>query len=333
MTAASRWSTLAAALLPAAVLLPAAAQDAPRLVATVEPAEATVGDRVAVELTLVTPPGALTAEPRFPVWDASEPATWGGAEILEAGPPERSSGGPREGGGETWRQRLTVTAFRPGRIALPPRPVALPGPGGTLELSTPADLSFEVVSVLPEGADPATAAPAPPAPPRPLPLGETFGKVLTLGLAAIAALGAVLLRRRAADPERRVAPPPPHRELEERLATIGGAPEAAHVALSGALRRYLGRRLDFPAAESTTSEVREELRRRRLPGLVAEAAGEVLAGCDRVKFAAVPATEEELGERVRTTRTLCRALEEHLAPSPEPGPGPGPGGSADREAA
>lgn len=275
-----------------------------------EPPRATVGDRVEARLVLTTEEGELAGEPRFPAWDER----WGAAEIVEAGPVERG----RSGEGAEHRQRLILTAFRTGELELPPRRVAVPGPDRTTELWTAADLTLRVASVLPEGEAAEAVEPEPPAPPRALPLGAPFW--WTLAVLSLLAVGAVVLaarRHRPADrsPARRLAP---REELAAALAEVrrAPAPEEGHVLLSQALRRYLGRSLGFPAVESTTSEVRRELRGRRVPAAVESRADELLRACDRVKFAREAVARETLEARIETAREVAAGLEAHLAPAP-----------------
>ncbi|HUP42383.1 MAG TPA: hypothetical protein VM599_04165 [Thermoanaerobaculia bacterium] len=307
------------ALLLAAALSPAAA--AATLEVTLAPETITVGDRVEALLVLTAGEEELAGEARFPVWGER----WGAAEILEVGPIESTapSAASRSAAGRrvALRQRLVLTAFRTGELELPPQRVALPGPDGTAELWTPAGLVLRVDSVLPAGAETAALEPRAPAPPRPLPLGRAFW--LTLGAGSLLAAAAVALaaRRRAASakaPEGRLGPAV---ELARALGSAerAGAPEEAHVLLSLALRRYLGRAFGFPAAESTTAEIRRELRGRRAPAPVAARTDELLRACDRVKFAREPVERSTLEARIAAAREIAERLEAHLAPAPAPG--------------
>ena len=99
--------------------------------------------------------------------------------------------------------------------------------------------------------------PKPAAPPRPLPLGAPFWWTLAALAAAAAALGGSLWRRSrlaagAAVPGRAGAAAARRAaaELDRLRGRALGSP--LHTGLSFALRRYLGRRLPFPAVESTT---------------------------------------------------------------------------------
>ncbi len=293
------------------------------------PRAVTVGDRITAVLTLTVPaeeaarlarPGG---EPRFPTWGDR----WGEAEVLEVGSVEHRTGA----GASTWRQRLVLAVFQPGSVTLPRATVRVPllgdgipdGDGDrTAEVTSDAPPALEVRSVLPQGADAATLQPTTAAPPRPLPAGAPFWWTLAGGAVlagAFVLLGSARRRRRgstAAAPLR-----PPFEELTACLDELhqldGDAPGARgpeHVTLSLALRRYLGRRLDFPAIESTTTEVRRRLRDRRLPDPVIEPAALVLERCDAVKFAQARVAPGAFTASLAATRELARTLENHLAP-------------------
>lgn len=303
----SRGRTAAALL--AASLAPAAA-GAATLEVALEPETVTVGDRLEARLILSTGPGELAGEPRFPEWGER----WGAVEVVEVGAVERH--------GDEHRQRLVLVAFRTGDLELPPRPVAVPGPDRTEELRTPADLALRVESVLPAGEETEALEPEPPAPPRALPVGAPFW--WTLGALSLLAAGALALAARrhrggaaaAAGPRRS-----PAEELTRALAEVREvpAPEEGHARLSLALRRYLGRSLGFPAVESTTSEIRRELRARRVPAAVEGRTDEILRACDRVKFAREPVARAALAARIEAAREVAGELEAHRAPPPVEG--------------
>lgn len=316
----------AALLLPLGALLASAGPaGAAAVEVTLPPGPLTVGDRAEVVVTVTGERYEVAGEPRFPAWGES----WGDAEIVEAGPVVPALGTLEEGGApHLYEQRLVLVAFRPGLVELPPRPIALPGPEGTAELSTPAGLALRIDSVLPEelaetrGSEIEARAPAPP---RPLPLGAAFWATLAGGCAVL--LGLALLARRG----RRAAAPAPHAaprdELAAALAAAAAAPEpvAGHVALSLALRRFLGRSFEFRAVESTTTEVRRQLRARRAPAAIEARAHEVLAACDRVKFARESTTREALEARIGAAREVAAGVERHLRPPEARESAPGAG--------
>ena len=286
---------------------PALAQ--PRLDVSLNPRQVTVGDRIEAVLTLRANPAALAGDPRFPVWSR----TWGEAEVLDKEEARRVSA---ENGGAVWQQRVVLAAFRTGKIDLPPVAVAVPLRDRTLQVKTPANLSIQVRSVLPPGEK--NPKPKPAAPPRPLPIGEAFWWTLAAASAlALLALWGVWWqsRRTVAEAEAAQPPLPPFDELLRELDRLGDEPSAVrlHTRLSLALRHYLGRSLDFPALESTTSEIQRRLSL-RLPGPLVRPVVELLRACDLVKFARQEVGQERTQERVAAARRTAREIEQHLLP-------------------
>jgi hypothetical protein len=288
----------------------------------------TVGDRTVVTLEL-TLPSAGQGEPRFPSWGK----TWGDAEVVGVGPVERSGGGSGE---TTFRQRITVAAFRTGRVPLPPVAVIVPRSGGGRAISTPPGLALQVASVIP--GDPKKATPKPPAAPRSLPWGRRFWWTFA-GMSALAvALGiGVFARRRVA--EIAAAALPPLEELERELTRIAaglgavegaGAPARVAAALSSALRRYLGRELTFPALESTTTEIQRRLRADQTPEGISRTGIDLLRRLDRIKFsrreAALLANPDHdagaaiFSEAIAAARSVAADLDRHRRPAALPEP-------------
>ena len=338
---------VAGAAPPVAISTEDVSSRGPFLSVELAPGPYTVGDRVEAVLMLSVPAAELDGEPRFPDWDG----TWGEAEVIAAGEVERvlsDEGGedPRapEGGEDAeagrgtagatepdaralYHQRVELAAFRPGEVALPPVAVTVPIAGGEVVLGT-AELALTIDSVLPlstEGTP--EPEPMPPAPPQPLPLGARFWWTLAAGIAAcvLALLWARMRRRHAAA----AAATPPFEELRTALdaARRGDSPAAGHAAVSLAFRRWLGRVLRFPAAESSTAEIRRELSGRRLPEGAAWRAAALLAGCDLIKFARREATPGQLAERADAALGLATEIEDYLRPAPAVGSavsGPGP---------
>jgi len=294
--------------------LPALGAPAEPVVAVaITPNDLTVGDRAQVTLSVAVPAApALAGEPRFPIWGK----TWGAAEVLEVGKVEKVAG-PQ--GGAVYRQRLVVAAFAPGKADLPQVAVDVPFADRTVQYQTPPGLALGVRSVLPPREKDPAPKPKPADPPRPLPIGAPFWWTLAALSLAATALGWRLWRRhreaaatRAAEPA--LAPLP---ELEKSLDRLAGlAPLPAHVGMSLALRRYLGRVLSFPAVESTTGEVRRQLQTRRLPPAAARQALELLHACDLVKFARQETAPDKAAERLAATRRVAVEVDAHLRPAP-----------------
>jgi hypothetical protein len=308
---------------------PLAAQAPPRLEVALKPVGATgetpagitVGDPVEAVLTLSA--SSLAADPRFPVWGA----TWGDAEVLEKGAPEKVGETGGASGRVTWRQRIVVAAYRTGKIDLPPVQVAVPLRDRTLQAESPAGLAFEVRSVLPPSA-PGTPGdkeltPKPPAALRPLPIGAAFWWTLA-GMSALCAFLYWMLwrqsRRRLAAGEAEKPPLPAYEELIGTLDALGAEPSMLrlHTRLSLALRHYLARALSVPAPESTTSEVHRLLLARRLPGPIVRQTVELLRACDLVKFARQEVGETLGRERVAAARRIAADLDRRMRPIESP---------------
>jgi hypothetical protein len=294
--------------LPLFLASPARAQSEPVKV-HLAPTDVTVGDHVQATIVLRVRAADLADEPRFPAWGK----TWGEAEIVEKGEPVKIS---EQGGIKVYEQRLVLAAFRPGQVPLTPVTILLPTKTGTTQVKTPTGLALAVRSVIPQSEkDP---KPKPPAEPRPLPIGERFWWTLA-GLSAACLLAAWLLfRQRRAIAEPAVTRPPlaPFEELTVELDRLRSEPSmiVLHTGLSLALRRYLGRRLPFPALESTTSEIQRQLLARRMPGPLARQAVELLRACDLVKFARQEVAGVRAGERADEALRLGQEFESHLAP-------------------
>jgi hypothetical protein len=283
----------------------------PQASVALTPKTVTVGDRVTAEVTLRVPKTLHAGPARFPTFGK----TWGDAEIVQVSTVHVSE----EQDQTVYRQQLVLVAFRTGHVPLPPVNLVVPQPSGSLTVSTPQELGIDIRSVIPPNAkDP---KPQPPAPLRMLPLGAAFW--WTVGaLAALAIAGAWwLLRRRQPGAARARAPLAA--PLPELLATLDQLDNIAadstaslslHTRLSHALRRYLGRALDLPARESTTTEIQRLLLLRSIPSTHSRRLIEVLRACDLVKFARQHVAPALGAERVATVRQLARELDTHLHP-------------------
>lgn len=285
---------------------------APALRARLSPQQITVGDPVRVQIEVDLPAGERWGTP------AIDPRlrAWGDAEVLATQRPQAVAGAPGR-----YRLELVVTAFRPGKVSLPPLAVAVAHlrqeeapPGAPLLFRTPA-LSFDVRSVLPAHGDP---TPRPPTPPQPLPAGTAFWWTTGgLALACLLAAGVLLWRRRSLAISRHGGPPlPPFGQFLRELATLAAepSPERAHTGMSLALRHLLAALMGFPAAERTTTEIDRELRRGPLTAPLRRRLLDLLHRCDAVKFARQPATREEARERLAAAREVGEDIQRELAP-------------------
>jgi hypothetical protein len=269
----------------------------------------TVGDPVEATITLEVPADLANPAdtPRFPAWGK----TWGEAEIVKADPPVRITS-------KVWQQKLTLAAFKTGQVELPPVQIAIPRQTGTVQVATPASLAIAVRSVIPQSEK--NPKPKPPAAMRPLPLGERFWWTVAV-LSALCLLGVWLIwlqsRRK---PSAAAARPAlgPFEELAAEIDSLRAEPSmlAVHTRLSFAVRRYLGRRLPFPAVESTTSDVQRQLLSRRMPGPLVRQAVELLRACDLVKFARQEVGATQAMDRAETARRIAGDLEAHIVPPP-----------------
>jgi hypothetical protein len=296
-------------LLALLLAAPALAQ-APPVTVTLAPNGPTVGDHVRATIMVRARTADLAAEPRFPVWGKS----WGEAEVLGKGEPVKVS---ERGGVTTWEQKVEIAAFKPGAVALPPVAISIPLKTGTVQAPTPAGLAMTVRSVIPPGEKDPQAKP--PAPPRHLPIGSRFWWTVA-ALAASCLAAAALLWRRRRNRKGAVETPalPPLAELVAELDRLRAEPSmiALHTRLSFAVRRYLGRRLPFPAVESTTSDIYRQLVSRRMPGPQTRQTVELLRACDMVKFARQEVGETLGRERAEAARRLAGEWEAHFAPPP-----------------
>lgn len=298
-------------LLVALTALPAYAQ---QVQVSLSPNQPTVGDRVEAVIALQVDPAVLAADPRFPVWGR----TWGEVDILAASGPRRTV---EADGSVVYRQRLTLAAFRSGRVPLPPMAIAVPLRSRTVQVSTPAGLSMDLRSVLPKDAkNLKPLSPKPPKPPVRLPVGDTFWWTLAAMLAACLAVGFLILRQRrtagtAEAPRPDLAPFP---ELAAALDRLAAEPSAVrlHTGLSLAFRHYLARTLGFGAEEHTTTEIQRHLLAGRLPAPLVRQSVELLRACDLVKFARQEVDPERSRERLDAARRIGMEIDERTRPAP-----------------
>ncbi len=277
------------------------------------PSEIYVGDHVIIDLEVT-----LTEEklPVFPQWQE----TWGEAEIRQVGEIQMVAA---EDGSRTFLQQLTVAFYRTGEIVLPAPTIAAGAGAARGEESPPAllptqPIAVTVKSLLPPGDE--IPEPKPPVSPLQLAWGHSFlWTTAILGALSLVAV-AVLIRRRSSGLAADSAPLDPLRVFEAALDDLRSESDMEKVftAVSLHLRRFFGRTLGFPAAESTTSEIRRRFLERELPTDLVRRTEGLLRECDGVKFArrkvAPQNAERGLSEASEIGMETIRAL---TPPPPE----------------
>jgi hypothetical protein len=267
-----------------------------------DPPHLLAGDRVTA--LLAAPCSAQGAQPTFPDWSRG----WGKAEVISAGPVTIEE---RDGQCAAL-QRLQITAFEVGTIALPSVSVRM---SDGSELRTPEGLALEVRSVI--APDDQELAPAPPAPPRRQPVPRSVWVALATGVALAGLAGIVAWRRRYGTDALAAPSLPPFAELERALGKLAGyAADEAFRGLSTAFRRFLGRAFEFHALESTSTEVSRRLAERNVPRELVQRATAALRLADQVKFARRPARADEAAQRIGDVRAIGAEIEAMLAPPP-----------------
>lgn len=314
--------------------------------------EITVGGRVKATVTLVWMGAEPSAAARFPIWQE----TWGDAEVLDSSDlqtfvdqsgrhiyrqelqltafkvgemrlPSIEVALPLDN--NTVNLRTEGAATFEVTSVLPPEPQTPAGPARSTPGSAPGTPPGTLLGTQPgtqPGTPPDATTPEPPelrpaAPPRDLPQQPLFW--WTAGLLALAcALATVAVDRRLQiipeSSQAQVPALPPYEEFVQHLTAVDPSDaEPAHTALSLSLRRYLGRRLGFQAAESTTSELQRRLRDTPVANAGSQPLIQLFRACDQVKFARQQVAPEATRERLRKARQLALDIEERMRPRQE----------------
>lgn len=248
----------------------------PRVSVTLSTDKARVGDLVDVRLLVEIPASAAT-KLEFPNWQKH----WGAAEIRSVSVIDEQT----VQGSTRYSQTVTVTSFRPGEVILPPATMTISEGASRTEIEVKPS-PFQIVSVLP--ADAENLKPKPPTAPELLPVGREFLWTATgLAILALALLGILFVRSRGTVGGDLRSVRDPWAAFEQAVARLADERDAERVftILSLELRRYLGRSLKFPAAESTTSQLRRRLAGKNLPISMTSALVKLLAEADGIKFA------------------------------------------------
>lgn len=265
--------------------------------ATVDPARATVGDRIT--LTIV-----VDHDPATTVEGAGFAADAGAFEIVAVAPARTEA----HGGSSRTTISYVLTAFRTGDLTLPPQSIAYRGPDGSGTLTT-SPLAVTIVSVLAPGDT--TLRPlkpqlslAEPAPPPFVPA------LLVATMAALTAFGFVLMRRAAAIRPFAAGAPiiidaaaEPHDVARASLDAIAAGDLAAtdiaeyYARIAATIRAYLSARFAFPAYAMTRSELERGAAAAGIDRWPARLIANLLEQCDAVEFAAFrPAPERRAAD-------------------------------------
>jgi hypothetical protein len=264
----------------------------------------TVGDPFELELTIRHPRDVRI----------SEPMTEPGDDFLPLG---RKTTTRTKGDTVIDVHRIRLAAFAPGKLALPPFLVTWQEPT-EVQAAASETLHVEVASVMPkEMKDVNDLKPQVPFPDY-LPLWILLGVV---GAAGLALLGFWLYRR-----YRRIrlygAPlPDPWTEANAALDAIpvddwlaAGQVKRYYYTVSEILKRYIGRRFEFPALDQTTTEITYELKARKVPER--EGFGDFFRSSDLVKYAKFVPPAADTANVMPVARELVKAT----TPAPEPAP-------------
>jgi hypothetical protein len=267
--------------------------DAPTVAARVDKSEAHVGDPIALSVTAIARRGIAV---NLPSAFALEPFT-----LLD-----RKEGEQDLGDGRVKREfTLSVAAYEPGQVELPPVEVTYLGKAGEVRTARTAPIPIKIASLIANEPEPAIKEIAPPVPV----LQPDLLLAYVAGGLAAAVIGALLtwlvVRRLRGRVLMRPGPPPrPAHEVAlerlDRLGTYGFLENADnrpfYFAVSEVIREYLGSRFGFDSLELTTDELLAELRRSASRELVLGEIEGWLSACDLVKFAKIsPSASEARG--------------------------------------
>ncbi|HEX4607638.1 MAG TPA: hypothetical protein VH092_05470 [Urbifossiella sp.] len=273
-----------------------------------------LSDTARLTLTVEGPAGLRVELPDRPelLLDGPSRLVW---KIDRPTPPEKT---PLDGGRERWSQAYRLSPFVPGapgqKVAAGFAAVKVRAGGEAVaqDVTFPAiavEVKTTVTTPTLEGVEVRGIEELPPVrPPRP----EAVGWPLVAGLGGVFAVGLVvgLVRRWRAKPP---VPPPGARAWAalDRAAAEPPGPAAERVA--AALREYVARRFGVPAPQLTTAETATAPWPDGTPADAVAALADVLAACDRAKFAADPLSPAAAADLVARARGWVSAAEARAA--------------------
>lgn len=277
--------------------------DAPTVGASLDKAEAHVGDRLVLTVSAVAKAGiAVTLPAKLDL---------GKLEILDRNDGDKN-GRDLGDGRRSHRFVLGVAAYETGDITVPPIEVSYITPRGDVRTVETDEITLHIRPLV--GPDEAHPEPQPERPPRSAWVEDVrvvraikWAGLVGAGLVLLTAAGLLLrraLKRRAPGAAVAAVAAGPRRAPDavamERLAALRAAGNFGvdgyrpfYFALTEIVRDYLGARYGFDALEMTTTELLDELATRAAH--LTAAGGEVprfFADCDLVKFAKAGSTDQ-----------------------------------------
>jgi hypothetical protein len=242
--------------------------------------ELTVGDPIALSLTVTHSAGDEVILPDLP-------DTWGDFVVRSQSVPTEVDNGD---GSVTTTQTIEVSLFNPGTFTTPPLSLTIADPAGQLSQVKALPASVNIASVLVEGDSNLRDI----KPQAELPY---FDPAPWLAAAAVVGLtaGIVYWVRRVRQAKQAMATQDsrlPHEIALDELDRIAGLrlPESGqlkeHYTLtSDCLRSYVEQAYAIPVTDQTTDEIQHHLRSSPVDEEIAQALVSFLSDCDLVKFA------------------------------------------------
>ncbi|MFO0796532.1 MAG: hypothetical protein U0804_03585 [Gemmataceae bacterium] len=228
-------------------------------------------------------------------------------KIDQPGPPAVTA---LDGGRERWSRTYRLSPFVPGNpVPVGFDPVTVRAGGAAVDITFPTVVAEVKASGTPptlEGVEVRGIEELPPVtPPPPEPVGWVLAGVLGAVFAAGVAAG--LVRKWRAKPP---APPPAVRAWAELDRAAAEPPGPAAERVAAALREYAARRFGVPAPHLTTAELAAAAWPDHFPADVVAVLADILAACDRAKFAA----EAPAADLIGPARSWVTAAEAQARP-------------------
>lgn len=277
---------------------------------TVDSTSFVIGDQTAVQVTATLTGPADDVSFLLNTIDSSE-----AVEFVEQSAVMREANNPN-----TYRRDIKVAFFDTGSYYIPQIPIVV-SKGGQVDTFLTQPIPIRVSAVQDDAQDLAPIKPI-------IREGFKFEDIKYLLLYEFLLLAFVLAivfymirRRRRLEKARALAaiknPLTPLewalatlQEIEDKGYTARGEFKAHYAALSLTLRQYIERALDVPAAESTTQEIADQLRRNEFPKNLLEKVLSELRKIDLIKYAKAPVTEVQASRSLNDARLFVRQIDE-----------------------